>query len=58
VERGVGRGNWGHTGGLSHLHFQVTTCRDRSVCGTEPISFSNTKANPEGLLVGGSYRAR
>lgn len=51
-------GNSGHTGGLPHLHLQVTTCGNRNVCGTEPITFSNTSANPKGLEVGRSYKAK
>lgn len=51
-------GNSGHTGDLPHLHFQVTPCPNRNECGTLPVTFSNAGANPEGLLVGKTYRAR
>jgi len=49
-------GNSGSTDGVPHLHFQVTTCTDRSVCGTEPIAFANAGARR--LEVGKAYRAR
>jgi murein DD-endopeptidase MepM/ murein hydrolase activator NlpD len=51
-------GNSGHTGGLPHLHFQVTPCPNRDACGTLPVTFRNAGANPDGLLVGKTYRAR
>ena len=60
VERGqpiASSGNSGHTGGIPHLHLQLGTCSDRSVCGTLPITFNNTAAHPNGLQVGQAYLA-
>ena len=54
----VGRsGNTGQTGGVPHLHFHLTPCSEPVDCGTLPVTFRNTTANPEGLLVGHTYRA-
>ncbi len=50
-------GNSGSTGGLPHLHFQVTPCSDRDACGTLPVTFSNTEPNPTGLEAGRVYAA-
>ncbi len=51
-------GNSGGTGGIPHLHLQLTSCGQRSVCGTLPITFNNTSVHPNGLEVGKLYRAR
>ena len=51
-------GNAGATGGVPHLHFQVSSCKQRSVCGTLPVTFRNTDPNPEGLVLGRNYPAR
>lgn len=51
-------GNAGATGGVPHLHFQVSPCEQRSVCGTLPVTFRNTDPNPEGLKAGRDYPAR
>jgi murein DD-endopeptidase MepM/ murein hydrolase activator NlpD len=61
VEQGqpiAASGNAGSTGGIPHLHLQLTSCPDRRACGTLPITFSNTSAHPDGLQVGKLYRAR
>jgi hypothetical protein len=50
-------GNSGSTGGLPHLHFQLTTCVNRNVCGTLPVTFRNTTPNPDGLDQGRRYPA-
>ena len=50
-------GNTGSTGGVPHLHFQVSTCREPIHCGTLPITFRNTEANPGGLEQGRIYTA-
>jgi murein DD-endopeptidase MepM/ murein hydrolase activator NlpD len=51
-------GNSGSTGNLPHLHFQVTPCPDRDLCGTLPVTFLNTDPNPDGLIAGVVYPAR
>ena len=61
VEQGqpiASSGNAGSTGGIPHLHLQLTSCPNRRVCGTLPLTFSNTSAHPDGLHVGKLYRAR
>jgi murein DD-endopeptidase MepM/ murein hydrolase activator NlpD len=50
-------GNTGNTGGLPHLHFHLCPCSEPVQCGTLPVTFRNTDANPEGLQPGRSYRA-
>lgn len=50
-------GNTGQTGGVPHLHFHVAVCSEPVNCGTLPITFRNTAANPNGLLGGHSYLA-
>jgi murein DD-endopeptidase MepM/ murein hydrolase activator NlpD len=57
-QRLAASGNSGSTGGLPHLHFQVTPCPDRDACGTLPVTFRNTEANPKGLEAGVVYAAR
>ena len=42
-------GNTGKTGGVPHLHFQVSTCSEPVNCGTLPVTFNNTTANSTGL---------
>lgn len=51
-------GNSGSTSGVPHLHLQLMSCPQRSVCGTLPMTFSNTSAHANGLQVGQLYRAR
>lgn len=51
-------GNSGATSGLPHLHFQAQSCPDRTICGTLPVTFRNTRAHPEGLELGQAYTAR
>ncbi len=50
-------GNTGNTGGLPHLHFHVSTCSEPVDCGTLPVTFRNTDANPNGLDAKRSYLA-
>jgi murein DD-endopeptidase MepM/ murein hydrolase activator NlpD len=50
-------GNTGQTGGVPHLHFHVATCSEPVSCGTLPITFRNTRANPQGLQANQDYRA-
>jgi murein DD-endopeptidase MepM/ murein hydrolase activator NlpD len=50
-------GNTGATGGVRHLHFHLTPCSEPVDCGTLPVTFRNTTANPASLLVGHSYQA-
>lgn len=50
-------GNSGSTGGLPHLHFQVTPCPDRDACGTLAVTFRNTTPHPQGLVEGMTYPA-
>ncbi len=46
----IGRsGNSGNTGGLPHLHFHLCPCSEPVDCGTLPVTFRNTDANPHGL---------
>ena len=51
-------GNAGSTSGLPHLHFQAQSCPDRTICGTLPVTFRNTRAHPDGLELGQAYLAR
>ncbi len=59
VSRGQPIGLSGASGSsIPHLHFDVTTgCSYRDSCQTVPVCFSNTKAHPDGLQRGQSYRA-
>jgi murein DD-endopeptidase MepM/ murein hydrolase activator NlpD len=50
-------GNSGNTGGLPHLHFHLCPCSEPIDCGTLPVTFRNTDANPNGLLPRRNYRA-
>ena len=50
-------GNTGNTGGLPHLHFHVCPCSEPVDCGTLPVTFRNTEANPNGLMANRTYRA-
>jgi murein DD-endopeptidase MepM/ murein hydrolase activator NlpD len=50
-------GNTGNTGGFRHLHFHLTPCSEPVDCGTLPITFRNTTANPQGLQVTHVYPA-
>lgn len=50
-------GNTGQTGGVPHLHFHVAPCSEPTSCGTLPITFRNTQANPAGLQANAHYRA-
>jgi len=50
-------GNTGNTGGLPHLHFHLCTCSEPVNCGTLPVTFRNTEANPDGLHARHSYSA-
>lgn len=48
-------GNTGQTGGIPHLHFQVSPCSEPVRCGTLPVTFRNTAPNPNGLLYNENY---
>ena len=50
-------GNTGQTGGVPHLHFHVAPCTEPISCGTLPVTFRNTEANPKGLQTDRSYTA-
>jgi len=50
-------GNTGNTGGLPHLHFHLSNCSEPVDCGTLPVTFRNTDANPHGLDPKRSYLA-
>lgn len=56
-------GNTGNTGGLPHLHFSVHPCdglpglQGTGSCPSLPVTFSNTRPNPQGLQAGVSYPA-
>jgi hypothetical protein len=50
-------GNTGNTGGLAHLHFHLCPCSEPVDCGTLPVTFRNTDANPDGLQPRRSYLA-
>jgi murein DD-endopeptidase MepM/ murein hydrolase activator NlpD len=50
-------GNTGNTGGIPHLHFHLSRCSEPVDCGTLPVTFRNTEANPHGLRAGHNYLA-
>ena len=50
-------GNTGNTGGLPHLHFHLCNCSEPVDCGTLPVTFRNTDANPDGLQARHDYLA-
>jgi murein DD-endopeptidase MepM/ murein hydrolase activator NlpD len=55
-------GNTGNTAGLPHLHVSIQGCDPVALgtggCPSLPLTFSNTDANPSGLVNGRSYGAR
>lgn len=55
-------GNTGNTAGIPHLHVSVQDCDPVSMgttaCPSRPLTFSNTDANPAGLVLNQSYPAR
>lgn len=51
-------GNSGRTGGVPHLHFQLSPCLRPLLCDTMPITFHNTDPNPFGLQANYEYPAR
>ena len=60
VEAGdvIGRsGNTGETGGIPHLHVHLSSCSEPVDCGTLPVTFRNTTADPVGLVAGQVYPA-
>ncbi len=58
VARGQSVGLSGATGsGVEHLHFDITTGCSQRECQTIAACFSNTRAHPNGLQRGESYRA-
>lgn len=50
-------GNTGTTSGIPHLHFSLSSCLVPNDCGTLPLTFRNTDANPNGLEAGRTYAA-
>jgi len=50
-------GNSGNTGGLPHLHFHLCLCSEPVDCGTLPVTFHHTDANPRGLAPRRNYLA-
>ncbi|MFC1530719.1 M23 family metallopeptidase [Gemmatimonadota bacterium] len=42
---------------IPHLHFQVSPCLEAETCGSLPITFRNTRANPTGLALSQEYEA-
>jgi murein DD-endopeptidase MepM/ murein hydrolase activator NlpD len=56
-------GDTGNTGGLPHLHFSLHSCGalpgipGTGTCPTIPVNFSNTDANPAGLVANRVYEA-
>jgi murein DD-endopeptidase MepM/ murein hydrolase activator NlpD len=54
-------GNTGNTGGVPHLHVSVQGCDPVALgtraCPSLALTFSNTDANPGGLITGQTYRA-
>jgi len=48
-------GNSGYTLNRPHLHFQVAPCSFWENCGTLPVTFGGTAANPSGLVEGTTY---
>ncbi len=50
-------GNSGDVGTYPHLHFDISPCGNNLTCGTEPVTFSNTVANPTGLKQNANYEA-
>jgi murein DD-endopeptidase MepM/ murein hydrolase activator NlpD len=55
-------GDTGMTGGLPHLHFMVSSCPGGVIpCGPDrssiPVTFRNTRDNPQGLQTGETYTA-
>jgi len=55
-------GNTGNTANIPHLHVSVQMCDPvtlgTAACPSRPLTFSNTDANPNGLLAGNSYSAK
>ncbi|MFL5553659.1 MAG: M23 family metallopeptidase [Gemmatimonadaceae bacterium] len=54
-------GNTGNTAGIPHLHLSIQACDPvvlgTAACPSRPLTFSNTDANPGGLINGQVYRA-
>lgn len=58
-------GDTGNTGGLPHLHVSLHPCIGlpgligipQGNCDTQPFNFSNTEANPDGLVARRKYQA-
>ncbi len=55
-------GNTGNTANIPHLHFSIQMCDPvtlgTAACPSRPLTFSNTDANPNGLVAGISYSAK
>lgn len=50
-------GDTGDVGTWPHLHFDINRCGDNLACDTEPVTFSNTTANPCGPQFNLTYPA-
>lgn len=54
-------GDTGYTGGWPHLHHSLHPCADVSepadTCPSIPLTFSNTRPNPDGLAAKRTYPA-
>lgn len=50
-------GDTGDVGDFPHLHFDISPCGNNLTCGTVAVTFSNTTANPNGLIQNQVYTA-
>ena len=50
-------GDTGYIGAYPHLLFDINRCGNNFACETLPVTFRNTKANPNGLIFNQRYEA-